>query len=103
MQDCLECQSYQNVSRGNILVRSPAPGSSPGSWVSGDRHRGVSRIGKESLLEKSGHELPGRRPVLTQIRKNDRIIGADNLGSHKHVAVEPDLAREVSGQLIGDF
>ena len=44
-----------------------------------------------------------QRPVLTQIRKNHRIVGADNLGSHKHVTVEPDLAREVPGQLIGDF
>jgi Transposase IS66 family len=43
------------------------------------------------------------RPVLTQIRKNHRIVGADNLGPHKHVAIEPDLAREVSGQCVGEF
>jgi hypothetical protein len=43
------------------------------------------------------------RPVLPQIRKDHRIVGADNLGSHKHVAVEPDLAREVSAQRVGDF
>src|ERR1700730_3149557 len=43
------------------------------------------------------------RPVLTQVRKNHRIVGADNLDPHKHVAVEPDLAREVSGQRVGDF
>ena len=43
------------------------------------------------------------RPVLTQVRKNHRIVGADNLHPHKHLAVEPDLAREVSGQRVGDF
>jgi hypothetical protein len=44
-----------------------------------------------------------RRPVLTQIRKNYRIVGADNLDPHEHVAVEPDLAREVSAQRVGEF
>jgi hypothetical protein len=43
------------------------------------------------------------RPVLTQIRKNHRIVGSDNLDPHEHVAVEPDLAREVSPQRVGDF
>ena len=45
----------------------------------------------------------GRVTVLPQIRKNHRIVGADNLGPHKHVAVEPHFAHEVSGQRVGDF
>ena len=45
----------------------------------------------------------GTVTVLPQIRKNHRIVGADNLGPHKHVAVEPHFAHEVSGQRVGDF
>jgi hypothetical protein len=41
--------------------------------------------------------------VLPQIRKDHRIVGADNLRPHKRVAVEPDVAREFTGQCIGDF
>src|SRR6202040_2899739 len=75
--------------------------------------RSASRIMRVRALARAYEAGPSKvvtlvprrkgRPVLTQIRKNHRIVGADNLDPHKHLAVEPDLAREVSGQRVGDF
>jgi hypothetical protein len=45
----------------------------------------------------------GTATVLPQIRKNHRIVGADNLRPHKRVAVEPDIASKFTSQRIGDF
>ena len=39
----------------------------------------------------------GTATVLPQIRKDHRIVGADNLCPYEHVAVEPDVAREFIG------
>jgi hypothetical protein len=94
--DLLECSRLYLILQTASFWRWPVHYR----WWSGSDHflprngDGVAKLCSCSI---------GTATVLPQIRKDHRIVGADNLRPHKRVAVEPDVASKFASQRIGDF